>query len=389
MESEFLRPNALFGLLERHGYSPADLMTAFPYSTEAEIVQRLEDNRLQNRRQVWRLGHLGIRRCSSRYFNIDDSGSRSLGLDISESSQARHMIHCYGGSTTLCSNVADWETWPSYLQGILDKTKTAHFKVANWGAGNLTSLQSSARLLVNCLEGRVPDTAVFYGGMNDCFYGWGDVDGVNLFLDRCLEASQHSSGVAMTVGEIADLVPRRDVDDPLRRSRAMPSQEEVGEVSLSVRRVRAIARQIQVACAENWGFRIVRFWEPTPFAHTRASQDLVPRIRQSNHRLTLTAEVHRHLKTGAGIDGLSEDLVDLSDIGQEELDGPLWIDEMHASPILNRLIARAVFCSLSDRSKKQIRRSLIPRLRRAKQQRSKLSVEFEQQDPESNLYPLW
>jgi lysophospholipase L1-like esterase len=390
MEPKFLKRNSIFDLLERHGYGVADLLPAFPGCSESAVVQRLEDNGLQNRRTVWRMGHLGIRPCRTKFFNIAAEGNRQLGEGLMVPRGMDHVVHCYGGSTTLCSNVADGETWPSYLQQfLLGRPKMGNIQVVNWGAGNLTTLQASTRLLVNCMEGRVPSTAIFYGGSNDCFYSWGDVDGVVAFLDRCLEASQHHPGVATPVGELARLIPSRDLNDPLRRPRPLPSMSEVREALLRIRQARTVARQIQAACTENWGVNVLRFWEPTPFAFVRSDQDLVPRIRQSNHRITLTQEVHRALAADALGASLEEEVVDLSDIGQDRLAGPLWIDEMHASPLLNSVVAEAILPVLERKLTARLPRVWFRSSKRQRQSRRNVAPLAKSPDSDANLYPLW
>lgn len=381
------KPNTLFALLDRHGYSLSDLLRAFPGESESRVRQRLVDNALATRRTVWRFGHLGIRPCQSEHFNISDSGFRELGPDMRSAARRGAVVQCYGGSTTLGANVSDGETWPAGMSRALSATNSKRsLAVQNWGAGNLTTLQASLRLLANCMDGRVPDLAIFYGGVNDAFYSWGDVDGVIPFLDRCLELSQHESGQETRLREIVDLIPTRGASDPLRE------QDERAPLALpeAVARLvrdRAAGISLQEWCADQWQFPVLRFWEPSPFLATRPEQDLVPRIRESNVRMRLTSEAMAWLRAHHWHAVFRTLTADLSQCGQERLDGPLWIDELHASPLLNehvgRIIARHVERFIGRRWQRR-RASRVPH-------RGEGAVESAppRRDTESDLYPLW
>jgi hypothetical protein len=386
LESEFQKKNALFGLMAANGYSIADLSTAFPGESEAEVFQRLQDNALATRRTVLRFGILGTRSCSSRYFNIAQDGRRLLG-DATETSPARNQIHCYGGSTTIGFNVGDGETWPAALQRSLRafSKSVLDWTVLNFGAGNHTSLQASLRLLGNCMNNLAPNIAIFYGGFNDAFYSWGDTDGVIPFLDKCLGLSQHNPGREVSVGEVAELIPRLDAGTMQRWDEVYGSSTAAAVYTMKTNREMAV--HIQEACTKLWGVKVLRYFEPTPFMFGRPDQDLLPRIRESNKRMLFVDRVLSEFHSSGALGGPVDRTRDLTECGQALLDGPLWIDEAHATPFLNEHIGRRIAEDVKALLELTTRQQ-SPASERRQDDNQRL-VSGLPSDQSSDMYPLW
>ena len=145
-ENQFVRNHTIFELMEQTGHKIAELSTAFPNKSLAEIEEILFDNRLSLRRTYERFGYLGIRECSSKNFNIRSDGARSNGAKKTSNPDV-YKVHCYGGSTTVGDGVADDQTISAYLESKLNSRSKTKVAVFNYGAGNHTSLHSTLRLL--------------------------------------------------------------------------------------------------------------------------------------------------------------------------------------------------------------------------------------------------
>ena len=380
MKRKFRRENAIFEGLQLHGYAVRDLVPAFPGSSEDEIRQRLLDNALRYRRTVERFGYLGTRECESRYFNVSSERYRRSPSAPSVDAASDVLTHCYGGSTTAGHNVGDDETWPHYLEQLLRRDNPAE-RVLNYGAGNHTSIHSALHLLDHCLSGRAPSRAIFFNGFNDCFYATGNPDGALMFLDAALELSQHTPGVEVPIGQIADMVPR--LSDRRNIGEIALREDSSGPDQLAIVQSRyRVAAKIHEICEELWGVRVLRFWEPSPFVFCRPDQDLVPRLRLGSPTLQQTASLLKQVAAKGARRAMGvRDVVDLSAIGQEQIPDPLFLDEAHATPALNRLIAARIE-SHCDRTQRAIRRRVG--------RRSSTGIRYSSRpDPESDLYPMW
>jgi len=380
-QEKFLRRNAIFDALVEHGYTTQNLLPAFPGVLESEVVQRLEDNSLRYRRTVERFGYLGTRACTSRYFNVASAGYRRA-LSATNRKPELGQIHCYGGSTTAGHNVGDEETWPHHLEAVLSREfKTV--QVMNFGAGNHTSTHASLCLLDHCLRGLVPRIAIMFTGLNDCIYAIDDPDGALSFLDKALFLSQHSPGMETTIGAIRELIPARGKSLHPGRTAAM-ARRSTQELIDIVRTRYRVSTGIQAICESVWGVTIVRFWEPSPFTGCQPEQDLVPKLREGKPTLASAGKALRSIcEVGPErVLGVSE-VVDLTEIGQDVTDFPLYLDEVHATPAFNRLIAENIAERLSERRTRKLLLSM------SEQAEQKKTSDYEGGGSSTELYPLW
>jgi hypothetical protein len=260
-------------------------------------------------------------------------------------------------------------------------------RVLNFGAGNHTSLHSSLHLLDHCLQGRVPSVAIFFNGFNDCTHAHRDPDGVLPFLDLALELSQHEPGTETPIGELTSLIPRMGEGDAAAIADLRGAVDEQEVLRLLRERI-AVAAGIRDLCARQWGVDIVQFWEPTPFVACRPDQDLVPRIRDTSGIMHRTAATARLVAQVGVSEALQTDaVVDLTSFGQDQLEGPLFLDEGHATPNLNGAIAAQIGTHLEGGARRPPRRARL-RWPRAK---DNVSSARAPQPPTRDdlLYPLW
>jgi len=351
-QADFVRENPIFALMKDSGHCVADLSPAFPEMSTEEITLMLMDNRFGLRRTVERFAYLGIRECRSDHFNIEKNGRRSNGINSSFRNDDL-QIFCYGGSTTVGQNVADNQTISAYLESQL--REKLNVSVSNFGAGNHTSLHSSLRLLDHVLSGNVPDLAIFLNGFNDCSYAGGGADGILPFLDRLLESSQDLIGRETKLSDFSSLIPQAS-SHKYYPTLSKDIQDE--DLINNVRTRYTLSVAIQNFVAKNFGVRILRFIEPTPFVSCRPEQFLLNRIGSGNARFELVKRLYSIIgENGCAKVFGNADFVPLVDIGQDLLSAPLYVDEAHFSPKFNELIAKEINAhvkfSKSDRSRKR------------------------------------
>lgn len=338
-QNTFAKQNPLFQLMQDSGHSVEDLLPAFPGMSPSQVTQVLVDNRFGTRRSVERFGYLGIRECSSRYFNVDKNGRRLNGQE-SSSSNAGYQIHCYGGSTTLGQNVADNQTISTYLEIQLRQNYKAEVTVSNYGAGNHTSLHSSLRLLDHALSGRAPNCAIFLNGFNDCFYAAGGADGIVPFLDDVLFKSQDS---LLNQSRLVDLTA--NIPDTRNALKNFNIDDKISDEQLlrniKIRYQTSVA--IQNFVEKYFNVKILRFIEPTSFVNCKPEQYLLTNIGSGSNRLKMIAKLYKKIeKQGCAKTFGTKNLTSLLDSGQVSLKFPLYVDEVHFSPAFNEHIARQI-----------------------------------------------
>jgi len=94
---------------------------------------------------------------SGKYINIDTSGERA----VPQSVKGGEKIFVFGGSTVLGWGVTDNCTIPAY---IAEKAKA---EVHNLGCSGYVLEQNIIDLILHLQKGNIPDTAIFYEGIND------------------------------------------------------------------------------------------------------------------------------------------------------------------------------------------------------------------------------
>ena len=336
-ENQFVRNHSIFGLMAQTGHKLAELSPAFPKKSLAEIEEILFNNRLSLRRTYERFGYLGIRECSSKYFNIGSDGSRSNGIKRSSNPDI-YKVHCYGGSTTLGDGVADDQTISAYLESKLNSGGGTKVAVFNYGAGGHTSLYSSLRLLDHCFSGNVPDLAIFLNGFNDCYYSAGGADGVIPFFDEILKRSQDSEFRTTPISNIVELIPN-NLKESLAFDTSFFSNESIESCLASVKMRYASALAIQDFVENYFGVTIRRFIEPNQALNCRADQRLLLRINEANSRVLLVGLLYEKLKIIGIKTVFGGGAVSLIEIDQDKQPFPLYFDRVHYSPAFNEWLA--------------------------------------------------
>lgn len=381
--------NVIFEQMKKCGYTVQDLQAAFPNATKSEIESRLRDTSLGLFRTVERFGYLGTRKCQSAHLNIDESGHRFVPIESTDTrslksttNKNQKLIHFYGGSTVLGSHVSDTETIPYYLLGGLrKKLPMEDLSVVNCGGNNHTALHCAFHLLDDCLNGRIPDVAIFLNGWNDAMHADGGGDGIIPFLNECLTQSQSEYGEQLTIGELkASLIGQNRSS---YRARVVHT-DQFGEHIDLFRKRYSMAIALVDSIERIFGTHPFMYLEPSPFEACRPDQDLMPKIRDLNSAVPMIKDIFKTIgEEGIGhiLGSVSKSNVQtrLSNCGQDRENFPLFIDETHFTPAFNS------FLSL------KIATELVPLL--SKQKTKKLEVLKIRNKKSTNdsdyMYPLW
>ena len=199
-------------------------------------------------------------------------------------------------------------------------------------------MHSTLRLLDHCFSGNVPDQAVFLNGFNDCYYSAGGADGIVPFFDEILERSQDSEFRNTLISEIVELIPNifkesLTFDSPFLLSESI----KTCLANIKLRYTSALA--IQHFIESSFGVRIRRFIEPNQSLNCRTDQRLLPRVSESNPRRLLVESLYKEID-GIGLKKVfGARVVSLLDIGQEKEPFPLYLDHVHFTPAMNKLLA--------------------------------------------------
>jgi hypothetical protein len=280
-----------------------------------------------------------------------------------------YNIFFFGGSTTLHPG-PDWTTIPNYLQDLLNTTHatTKAIRVYNFGRGAWFSTQEKILFGQLLLDRTVPDMAIFLDGVNDFYFfdgrtaTWGFfTNALDTFNRDNYESARNklaarpkwfklqefveSWPLARAVTLAARAIARRQPDAGLVMYKPAPIADE--RLLPAMHRYLDNTRQI-AAIADHYGVKVVFVVQPTP----AYKYDL-------DHHVALNAHygLGGHERSGQGYRlmadflatrGMPSDFVWLADM-QEGIDRPLYLDNMHYTAEMNRMIANEISSALVTR----------------------------------------
>ena len=351
------------------GYSFKDLLPAYPQKDEAYIDQLARDHSLCLNRPVIAYGLLGIRPCSSNYFNITEHGYRSSGkVQPWPPNPNNKNIFFFGGSSALGYMVEDNQTISACMQNSLTK-RDKPCQIYNFGSGNYTSRHELLRLLDLIEQGTVPDHVIFLDGYNDCQYALGNTDLV-LALDTLYqrEKRRRRHGFARAIFEFLSLylsrttiLPTSDsysargraqafsafISDESIKSLLARETDELGSIG-PTELVEELARMVWnkyltsleliSSLAKKFKIKTTFIWQPVPFISTRLDQRILERIYLVYRYGAFTAPVYSWLKR-QGYPTLNKDFdfIDCSDLARN-FPGIAYMDHAHYSPAFSKMI---------------------------------------------------
>lgn len=274
---------------------------------------------------------------AGEYVNVDRAGFRNVeDQGPWPPDPTAYNVFVFGGSTAFGYGVADRETIASHLQQVLRERFGFRVNVYNFGRGHYYSTQE--RLLFERLltQSHVPDAAVFIDGLNEYYY---DTD-QPLFSERLGRLIPGSVWSVMS-----EVLPRMPVMTLLPGPEA-PQTEADPE------RIRAITdrylRDLRLAAAAARAFEVqpLFVWQPVPtYKYDDAHHPFVGRGygRHGRSRAGYVLMAQRVALEPPGAHFLwAADL-------QEGLAEPLYVDKVHYTSRMSRLIAEFIGATGAER----------------------------------------
>ena len=258
-------------------------------------------------------------------------------------------IWMFGGSTMLGTGSPDWETIPSNLARLLDKSGLKAC-VRNLGQTGWRNTQEVIELLQELKRNsRRPDLVVFYDGYNDgyAFYQSGKID-VHMNYDIIRNQLEGASERRIP-GLLLELFIRSNTGQLLTgAARRQPTifgsvapghrapDEADAKRDLNIGYLRNL--DLVRALADKYGFRYAFFWQPVIFAGHKPLAAEEERIRRFFSTGIYEADVQYRQMASLFQAGTTPHLFDISDVFDDTRQ-TIYIDYVHVGPEGNRLIA--------------------------------------------------
>lgn len=334
-------------------WDPAALGRAYPGMARSEVEALL--------RETWtrRLGfepftHFRERPFRGRYVNVHEAGFRFSAEQGPWPAEPGSLnVFVFGGSTAFGYGVRDDETFASHLaRGLPGLAPGRRPRVYNFGRGAYYSTQERVLFSELLEEGAAPRVAVFLDGLNEFFYPR-DEPAHSGRMRAVFDEDQE--GLASALRRAARALPAlRLLAAPRPLAAGSPGEEGAAEgardgfasgVDRVVTRYLANKRLIAAAAREHAVVSVFA-WQPVPmYAYEHRDSD-GPRPGLGNperwrRRYENMAERMRRGELGS-------DFIWCADVARGA-PGPLYVDRVHYSGLMNQRIAEAVLRALSER----------------------------------------
>ncbi len=285
---------------------------------------------------------------AGKFINVDEHGIRRTVKPGGGASA--HKVFVLGGSTTWGTGVADDKTIPSILQSMLGES----YDVYNFGESAYVSAQELNYLIFQLNLGNIPDSVIFYDGVNDGYAGAYSPaiprDPHNLRMNReqrgnafmrlydesnysWLEARLSELFIRLTKGADSEGAQQSAWEQGIASSMQKNSLGVVDAYEAHIRQVGALAKE--------YGFKAFFFWQPNIFSlgrrhlnpyETRMLDQSSPVLIESQRRVYLAAKERFSNREAEGVHFLG-DLFD-------DVEEPIYIDWHHVGPNGNEIVAK-------------------------------------------------
>lgn len=335
-------------------WDPAALLRAYPGMARADVDALLEET--WTRRLAFEpFTHFRERAFRGRYVNVHEAGFRtSADQGPWPMDPGAFNVFVFGGSTAFGYGVSDEETFASYLaRGLGTPPPERRPRVYNFGRGSYYSTQERVLFARLLQEGAAPAMALFLDGLNEFFYP-GDEPAHSDRLRAAFE--EDPSDLASALRRAARALPALRLIRALSPSAAREgsSMEERASDAPSgldsplervVARYLANKRLIEAAAREH-GVTAVFVWQPVPtYAYEHRDADGPrPGLGSPERWRRRYEHVAERMRKG----DLGPDFIWCADVAQGAA-GPLYVDRVHYSGLMNRRIAAAVLDALRER----------------------------------------
>lgn len=335
-------------------WEPGALARAYPGMARADVEALLAET--WTRRLAFEpFTHFRERPFTGRYVNVHEAGFRiSAEQGPWPADPAAFNVFVFGGSTAFGYGVGDGETFASHLaRGLTALAPARRPRVYNFARGSYYSTQERVLFAELIQEGAAPAVALFLDGLNEFFY----LRDEPAHSDRMRAALEEDApDLAAALRRAARALPALRLIESLKPAAApeAPEPEDRGGVGANrsgsnleriVSRYVANKRLIESAAREH-GIAPVFVWQPIPmyrYEH-RDADGPRPGLGSAERWRRRYEHVAERMRRG----DLGSDFVWCADVAQGA-PGPLYVDRVHYSGLMNRRIAEAVLAALAER----------------------------------------
>jgi hypothetical protein len=292
-----------------------------------------------------------------QFININRDGIRlTPGAECSADS---YKVFVFGGSTMWGTGSPDWGTIPAYLQADFTALRPGPVCVVNFAESAFVSTQGVIELIVQLQSGNVPDLVIFYDGVNDVYAAYQSGRPTHQNFNQIAAKIESQNPPPSIVDGIKStnsfrllerLVAQLGQKPP--HSQALVTYKTMGvdTATLSDSVVETYLNNYKVvdALAQEHGFRFFFFWQPViSIGHkplTSEEQDM--RRQMEPALIELYEAVYRRVRH------VAEKYENLHYIAEifDSIDSEIWIDDVHVTPVGNRLIAEKMFGVITGRN---------------------------------------
>ncbi|MGO8881625.1 MAG: SGNH/GDSL hydrolase family protein [Desulfomonilaceae bacterium] len=275
--------------------------------------------------------------------NVDSCGFRlTSGREKWPLDKNRYNIFVFGGSTAFGYLVADKETIASYLKQSLQESVDITIEVYNFGRCSYFSSQESILLQQLIISGNKPNLAIFLDGLND-FAHYNGKPAFNKELKKFMD-----EGVKATWKKVVRELPvtkflLKDRDLKTEKEKASPA-EVIPKVISRYQNNKDI---IETTC-RRFGIKTLFVWQPIPVYKYDQDYNLFSKFDYDGFlpcvRLGYEAIAQHNKRAEFG-----DNFLWLADM-QENLKEPLYVDAVHYSARMSKLIADRIAIALYEKN---------------------------------------
>lgn len=323
----------------------------YPGMERADILQMLDET--WSRRLAYRpFSQVQERAFTGEFVNVSQNGFRvSIPQGPWPPQPSNFNVFLFGGSTTFGYGVQDADTIASCLQASLDARTERTLRIYNFGAGYHRSTQGRARFEELLIAGHVPDMAVFIDGLNDFAFYWGPAQTSSIApafdgdsrgaLGSVVDSLSITRAVRTLLGQ--DPPPPAIVLDPRAPAGSETEQDRILQTVLD----RYVANlRLTTAIGESFGVQTVFVWQPVPtYKYDLRHHPYAEGGFGINRRAAPGyKKFARHLERTP----LGSNFLWCADM-QESLEQPLYVDKMHYTASMNRLLGEIIAAKMEER----------------------------------------
>jgi len=292
--------------------------------------------------------------CAGEYVNVDPRGFRPIRNQKPwPPPHGGGTVFIFGGSTTFGYGVADESTIASHFQELLTSRYGVSASVYNFGRGSYFSVQERLLFEKLLLSGFVPNMAIFIDGLNDLTLYEGE-PAHSRDLKKMMQEGDVSLGrrairalPLVRAWEAGSPSSQRANARRLQEDFKLASSDQQAKILQSVVDRYIMNKRMTEAISRAFDVVPVFVWQPVPVYKYDEQynifgkfdyQSQLPWLRQGYILMADTVKAHP----------LGPHFVWSADI-QENLKKPLYVDAVHYSSEMSKLLAEHILAEIMER----------------------------------------